>query len=110
MIIFSSFGSCIKLMRDTLRDTHRSEIRRAVIWVARRTVSFAPAPRRSTLAHLVIQEYEVHLDEDEGHSRGGRERQHNVVALGVALQLKVLAKFQSGVDHRADTERDGAHS
>lgn len=64
----------------------------------------------STLTHLVVQEYEVHLDEDEGHPRGGREGQHDVVTLSVLFQLKVLAEFQSRVDHRADTERNGAHS
>lgn len=53
-----------------------------------------PAP-----THLIVQEYEVHLDEDEGHSRGRRECQHDVVTLGVLLQLEVLAEFQSGVNH-----------
>lgn len=64
----------------------------------------------SASTHLIVQEYEVHLDEDKGHSRGGREGQHNVVALGVLFQLEVLAEFQSGVDHRTDAERHGAHS
>lgn len=64
----------------------------------------------STPTHLVVQEYEVHLDEDEGHSRGRREGQHDVVTLSVVLQLEVLAEFQAGIDHRADAERDGAHS
>lgn len=64
----------------------------------------------TAFTHLIVQEYEVHLDEDEGHSRGGREGQHDVVTLGVLFQLEVLAEFQSGVDHRADAERHGAHS
>lgn len=50
------------------------------------------------------------MDEDEGHSRGWREGQHDVVTLGVLFQLEVLAEFQPGIDHRADAERDGAHS
>lgn len=66
------------------------------------------APRAPT--HLIVQEYEVHLDEDEGHSRGGRESQHDIVTLGVAFQFKVLAEFQSRVDHRTDAESHGAHS
>lgn len=61
-------------------------------------------------AYLVVQKYEVHLDENEGHSRGGGEGQHDVVALGVLLQLEILAEFQTRVDHRADAERHGAHS
>lgn len=64
----------------------------------------------SAPTHLIVQKYEVHLDEDEGHSRGRRERQHDIMTFGVLLQFKVLAEFQSGVDHRADAERDGAHS
>lgn len=64
----------------------------------------------STLTHLVVQEYEVHLDEDKGHPRGGRESQHDVVTLSVLFQLKVLTEFQSRIDHRADTECHGAHS
>lgn len=64
----------------------------------------------SAPTHLIVQEYEVHLDEDEGHPRGGRESQHDVVALGVLLQLEVLAELQPRVDHRADAERHGAHS
>lgn len=64
----------------------------------------------SAPTHLVIQKYEVHLDEDEGHSRGRRERQHDIVTFGVLFQLEVLTEFQSGVDHRADAERHGAHS
>lgn len=64
----------------------------------------------SAPTHLIVQEYEVHLDEDEGHSRGRRECQHDIVTFGVLFQLEVLAEFQSGVDHRADAERHGAHS
>lgn len=64
----------------------------------------------SAHTHLIVQEYEVHLDEDEGHSRGRRERQHDVVTFRVLFQLEVLAEFQSGIDHRADAERDGAHT
>lgn len=47
----------------------------------------------SAPTHLIVQEYEVHLDEDEGHSCGGRECQHDVVTFGVLFQLEVLAKF-----------------
>lgn len=50
------------------------------------------------------------MNEDEGHPRGRRESQHDVVTLGVLFQLEVLAEFQTGIDHRADAERDGAHS
>lgn len=50
------------------------------------------------------------MDEDEGHPRGGREGQHDVVTLGVTFQLEILAELQPGVDHRADAERHGAHS
>lgn len=53
----------------------------------------------SAPTHLIVQEYEVHLDEDEGHSSGRRERQHDVVTFGVLFQLEVLAEFQSGVNH-----------
>lgn len=64
----------------------------------------------SAPTHLIVQEYEVHLDEDEGHSRGRRECQHDVVTLGVLFQLEVLTEFQSGINHWADTKRHGAHS
>lgn len=63
-----------------------------------------------TPTHLVVQKYEVHLDEDEGHPRGRCEGQHNIVTLGVLLQLEILAEFQTRVDHRADAERHSAHS
>lgn len=55
--------------------------------------------------HLIVQKDEVHLDEDEGHPSGGRECQQHVVAVGVPLQLPVLAELQPGVYHRTDAER-----
>lgn len=44
-------------------------------------------------AHLVVEKNEVHLDKDEGHSRGWRQGQHDVVALGVYLEFEVLSEF-----------------
>lgn len=64
----------------------------------------------SAPTHLIVQEYEVHLDENEGHSRSRRECQHDIVTFGILFQLEVLAEFQSRVNHRADAERHGAHS
>lgn len=61
------------------------------------------------ITHLIVQEDEIHLNEDERHPGGRRQRQQHIVALCVALQLKVLPELQARVDHAADAERHRAH-
>jgi hypothetical protein len=34
-------------------------------------------------AYLIVEEYKIHLDENEGHSSGGRQGQKDVVAFCV---------------------------
>jgi hypothetical protein len=97
------------------RKLHLKSIKRVVKSFKRKIASRENGSRRrhsrsQAPTHLIVQEYEVHLDEDEGHSCSGRDGQHDIVTLGVLLQLEVLAEFQSGIDHRADAERHGAHS
>lgn len=55
-------------------------------------------------SYLIVQEYEIHLDEDECHPGGRSQRQQHVVAFGVPFQLKVLPELQPGVDHASDSE------
>lgn len=59
--------------------------------------------------NLVVEKYKIHLYEDERHPGGRREGEHDVVALGVLLELEVLAELEARVDHGADPERDSAH-
>lgn len=56
------------------------------------------------LSYLVIQKDEIHLYEYECHSGGWCEREQHVVAVGVTLQLPVLTKLQSRVDHWPNAE------
>lgn len=57
-----------------------------------------------SFTHLIIQENEIHLDENERHSGGGSQCQQHIVAFGVSLQLEILAKLQTRVDHATDTK------
>jgi len=54
---------------------------------------------------FVVQEDEVHLDKDEGHTGGRRQGQQNVVALGVRIKFEILSKLQTRIDHAANSER-----
>jgi hypothetical protein len=54
--------------------------------------------------HLIVQEDKIHLDEYERHPGGGRERQQHIMALGVPLELEVLAELQARINHAADAE------
>ena len=69
-----------------------------------------PSLKDPFVTHLVIEKDEVHLNEDKGHARGRGQCEHDVMTLGVALELEVLAELEARVDHRADAERHGAHS
>lgn len=74
-------------------------------------VGSSPQPNRSQIVneirktgqtlgrYLVVEEDKVHLNENEGHSRGGREGEHYVVTLCVSFELEVLAELESRVDH-----------
>lgn len=48
--------------------------------------------------------------EYESHSSRRGESEHDVVTLGVLLELEVLAELEAGVDHGSDAEGDRAHS
>lgn len=69
----------------------------------------SPSIIPANITHLIIEEDEVHLDENEGHSRSRCESEHDIVALGITFELEVLSKFEAGIDHRADTKRHCAH-
>lgn len=60
-----------------------------------------------SFTYLIIQENEIHLDENERHSGGGRQCKQNIVAFGVSFQLEVLAELQARVNHASDTEGCG---
>lgn len=59
---------------------------------------------RPSFTYLIIQKNEIHLDENERHSGGGRQRKQHVVAFGVTFQLEILAKLQARVNHATDTK------
>lgn len=63
-----------------------------------------PLKRLKAPNHLIVQEDEIHLDENESHPSGRRQSQHDIVAFCVSFQLKVLAKFQTTVNHAADAK------
>lgn len=54
--------------------------------------------------YLIVEEDEVHLDEDECHTRSRSERQQNVVTIGIGFQFKILTELQSWINHGTNAE------
>ncbi len=58
------------------------------------------------VADLLIEKYEIHLDEDEGHLENGPEDGEDTAAVrrAVHVQLEEERDLDSGVDHAADAK------
>lgn len=54
--------------------------------------------------HLIIEKYEIHLNENECHSGGRCQCQHHIMAFGVTFQFEILSKLQARVNHAANAE------